>query len=348
MGAAAGVNFGYASHGLTVGDYDNDSWLDIYVGGYFSQRCRLFRNNGDGTFANVTAAAGLTGYPDTRTVSFVDYDNDGWLDIFASHHDFYSYSNVMWHNLGDGTFTNVSVELGLSGEFIGDYFGVGWADFDNDGAVDLFAAGHIDKYRLFRNLNCPGNFLHVNLVGTLSNRSAIGALATVYARGQSWTRQVTAGSGRQDYGSLTLEFGLATSNEVDSLVVYWPSGMVERVDAPAVNQTLEMVENADPTGAGGGVPVVVAGLGLSAAPNPFNPLTSLRFRLPESFRVAGIAVFDMRGRRIRRLVVEGGSGWQAVVWDGRDEGGAAVPSGPYFARLDVDGVRAVVKLALVE
>ena len=348
VGAAAGVNFGYASHGLTVGDYDNDGWPDLYVGGYSSQRCRLFRNNGDGTFANVTAAAGLTGHDDTRTVSFVDYDNDGWLDIFASHHDFYSYSNVMWHNLGDGTFANVSVELGLSGEFIGDYFGVGWADFDNDGAVDLFAAGHIDKYRLFRNMNCPGNFLNVNLVGTLSNRSAIGAWATAYARGQSWTRFVTAGSGRQDYGSLTLEFGLATTAEVDSLVVHWPGGVVERVGPQAANQTLEIVENADPTGVGDGVPDVVAGLELSAAPNPFNPVTSLRFRLSEGFASAGLVVFDVRGRQIRRLRIEGGSGWQMVVWDGRDSGGVVVPSGSYFARLDVDGVGAVVKMMVVE
>jgi len=197
-------------------------------------------------------------------------------------------------------------------------------------------------------MDCPGNFLHLNLIGTLSNRSAIGAWATVHARGQSWTRFVTAGSGRQDFGSLTLEFGLATSAEVDSLVVHWPSGVVERVGALAVNQTLEMVENADPTAVGDGVPEVAGELELSAAPNPFNPLTSLRFKLPEWFGSVGLAVFDVRGRHIRRLGVEDGSGWQTVVWDGRDDRGAAVPSGPYFARLDVDGVGAVVKLALVE
>ncbi len=117
---------------------------DLYLGGYSSQRCRLYRNNQDGTFTDATSDAGLLGYDDTRTVSFVDYDNDGWLDIFASHHNFYSYSNVMWHNLGDGTFVNVSVALGLSGEWIGDYFGIGWADYNNDGATDLFAAGHIE------------------------------------------------------------------------------------------------------------------------------------------------------------------------------------------------------------
>jgi len=347
VGAVAGVNFAYASHGLTVGDYDNDGWPDLYVGGYSSQRCRMFRNNGDGTFANVTVAAGLTGYPDTRTVSFVDYDNDGWLDIFASHHDFYSYSNVMWHNLGDGTFVNVAVDLGLSGEFIGDYFGLGWADYDADGAVDLFAAGHIDKYRLFRNLNCPGNFLHVNLVGSPSNRSALGAWATVFSRGQSWTRLVTAGSGRQDFGSLTLEFGLATNTDIDSLVVHWPSGRVQRVGQLSANQTLELVED------GGTSPVTddvlgpIPGFELNSAPNPFNPATSLRFHLPEQAESVQLAIYDTRGRLIRRLDIDRNLEWQSVLWNGRTDGGAATPSGQYFAHLDVDGIHEVIKLSLV-
>jgi hypothetical protein len=347
VGVVAGVNFAYASHGLTVGDYDNDGWPDLYVGGYSSQRCRMFRNNGDGTFANVTVAAGLTGYPDTRTVSFIDYDNDGWLDIFASHHDFYSYSNVMWHNLGDGTFVNVAVDLGLSGEFIGDYFGLGWADYDADGAVDLFAAGHIDKYRLFRNVNCPGNFLYVNLVGSQSNRSALGAWATVYSRGHSWTRLVTAGSGRQDFCSLTLEFGLGTNTDIDSLVVHWPSGVVQRVGQLSTNQTLELVED------GGTSPVTddlvspIPGFELNSAPNPFNPTTSLRFHLPELAESVQLAIYDTRGRLIRRLDIDRNLEWQSVLWNGRTDGGAATPSGQYFARLDVDGIHEVIKLSLV-
>ena len=348
VGADAGVNFAYASHGLTVGDYDNDGWPDLYVGGYSSQRCRMFRNNGDGTFANVTAAAGLTGYPDTRTVSFVDYDNDGWLDIFASHHDFYSYSNVMWHNLGDGTFADVAVELGLSGEWIGDYFGVGWADHDADGAVDLFAAGHIDKYRLFRNMNCPGNFLHLNLIGSQSNRSAIGARATAYAGGQSWTRLVTAGSGRQDCGSLTLNFGLATSTAVDSLVVHWPSGVIQHVGPLVANQIMELIESGGTSPVGDRLPSAISGLELSAAPNPFNPATSLRFHLPEQPTSLRLAIHDPRGRLIRRLEVDRNAGWQTVVWNGRSDGGAPAPSGQYFARLDVDGRHEVIKLSLVQ
>ncbi len=155
----AGVSYTDGGHGLDVGDYNNDGLIDIYVGSYSSLNCALFKNNGDGTFTNVANLTGTTGYHDTRTATFVDYNNDGWLDIFSSHHNFYTYSNTMLRNNGDDTFTEVAVSLGISGEWIGDYFGVGWADYNLDGAVDFFAAGHIDKYKLFKNNNNTGNYL---------------------------------------------------------------------------------------------------------------------------------------------------------------------------------------------
>ncbi len=329
VAAQAGVAFMSASHGLTVGDYDNDGWLDLYVGGYSAQRCRLYRNQGDGTFADVTAAAGVTGYPDTRTVSFTDFDNDGHLDIFASHHDFYSYSNVMWHNQGDGTFTDVGAELGLSGEWVGDYFGVGWADHDGDAAVDLFAAGHIDRYRLFRNTACPGEALLVDLVGTASNRSAVGALATAHAGERSWTRAVVGSSGRRDGSSLSLHFGLGDVAQVDSVLVHWPGGRVETFAGPfAAGQRLTLTEEAAPTTAASPAP---GRLVLTAAPNPFNP------RVTVSFAGAGdgpvvLAVYDLRGRHLRTLARAGGSAGR-LVWDGRDGAGREAPSGIYELRL---------------
>ncbi len=242
LASAASVAWAGAAHGLAAGDYDNDGWPDLYVGSYSSPGCVLYRNLGNGTFADVTTSAGVLGHNDTRTVSFTDYDNDGFLDIFVSHHNFYSYSNIMWHNNGDGTFTDVGVALNLSGEFIGDYFGLGWADFNADGFPDLFAAGHIDKYVLHRNDECPGDFLMIDLVGIESNRSAIGARARLSTCGRELTRFVTAGSGRQDFNSLTLEFGLGDCTEASSLEITWPSGAVQHLGAITANQHLTVVE----------------------------------------------------------------------------------------------------------
>jgi hypothetical protein len=238
----ANASYTGAAHGLASGDFNNDGCVDIYIGSYGNLSCRLLKNNGDGTFTNVTAPSGTSGHNDTRTVTFADYNNDGYLDIFSSHHDFYSYSNTLLRNNGDGTFTNVAADMNISGEWIGDYFGVGWGDYNNDGAVDLFAAGHIDKYRLFKNTNCPGNFLNVKLNGIESTRNAVGAKVEVWIQGEAITHWVSGGEGKHDFNSFNLHFGLGESETIDSLVISWPSGIVQKLGNVTINQFLNIDE----------------------------------------------------------------------------------------------------------
>ncbi len=346
VAAAAGVAWTGATHGLDAGDYDNDGRPDLYLGAYSSPGCKLYRNNGDGTFSDRAVSAGVLGHQDTRTVSFVDYDNDGHLDIFASHHDFYSYSNEMWHNLGDGNFEETSTPLGLDGEWIGDYFGVGWADYNNDGAPDLFAAGHIDKYRLFRNDACPGNSLAVRLIGSESNASAIGARATLHYCDRAITRWVKAGSGRHDGHGLPLIFGMDDCELADSLVIAWPSGIVERSGPYAAGQRLDIVENLDLT------PVAetsfAGALELRCWPNPCNPLSTLQFELstPGDVRVE---IFAVNGRRMGELTLgprPGGA--QTVAWRGDDGAGNPLPSGLYLLRLSAAGELARTKVMILK
>lgn len=336
--AAAGVEFGGSTTGITVGDWNNDGLPDLYLANYSAPGCKLFENNGDGTFSDVTSAAGVTGHTDTRTAAFTDYNNDGWLDIFVSHHDFYTYSNIMWRNNGDGTFSDVGSQLGLSGEFIGDYFGTAWGDYNNDGDIDLFAVGHIDKYVLFRNdqsETLPANYLTVTLRGTDSNRDAVGAWATAQFGSTALTRWVKGGEGYHDFHSFPLEFGLYDAETVGSLEIHWPSGLVETHYDIAANQHITAVEGEGFSGIEI-PPEPVPGLPvLRVSQNPCRGAL-VAFLSPGSGQ---LSVFDCSGRLVESFqAAPGRSG--SVLWDPGERTGLFLlryetPSGATEARVVV-------------
>jgi len=336
--SGSGAEWNGGTSGVAAGDYDNDGWTDLYLGNTSSPGCKLFRNNGDGTFDDVTSAAGVTGYTDTRTPSFVDYNNDGWLDIFVSNHDFYVNSNQMYRNEGDGTFTEVGEQLGLSGEMMGDYFGTGWADFDLDGDPDLFAAGHIDKYNLFRNdmgETMPAAYLTLDLEGTESSYCGIGAVVTAHLGSMVLTRTVRAGQGMHDFHSLPVELGLYDCTEVQTLEVAWPSGIVDSYANVAADQYITVVEGDSLyTGLASG-PASAPQLGsvrLVCRPNPFSGELVVTVE-GMAASGSGLEVYDLSGRRVRRLDPDSGeAGGRDYLWDGRDGSGQPLPEGVYLIR----------------
>jgi len=153
--AAAGLSGGFTSG--TWGDFDNDGWLDFYAAGTAD---RLYRNDGDGTFTDVTVAAGNVRDPYPSTASgWGDCDRDGFIDLYVANGEDWNggnpvyYPDILWHNDGDGTFTDVTVAANVS-EGNHPYYGrgVAWADFDNDGWLDIY----VSNYRL------SPNYLYLN------------------------------------------------------------------------------------------------------------------------------------------------------------------------------------------
>jgi hypothetical protein len=147
---------------LVLTDYDNDGHPDVLVlrGGWWGAQgaypMSLLRNRGDGTFEDVTVAAGLLSAQSTQTAAWADYDNDGWLDLFVGHESKPGdpHPSQLFHNNHDGTFTEVGAASGLSD--LGFVKGVAWGDYNNDGRPDLYVSVMYGHNRLFRN-DGPGD-----------------------------------------------------------------------------------------------------------------------------------------------------------------------------------------------
>jgi enediyne biosynthesis protein E4 len=180
-----GMPQNYYGMGVAVGDYDNDGFEDIYVTGYGGNT--LYHNNGDGTFTDVTKKAGVVAGGWSASAGFFDYDNDGKLDLFVTryvnwtfktnrycgekqpgyraycHPDNYDgVANILYHNNGDGTFTDVSLKAGIANPN-GKGLGVSFADYDGDGFTDIFVANDSVQCFLYHN-NGNGTFSEVGLL----------------------------------------------------------------------------------------------------------------------------------------------------------------------------------------
>lgn len=247
-----------AGMGTDMADYDNDGLLDIFVTNLDMETNTLYRNLGQGLFEDVTSESGH-GEPSLRFVgfgtAFVDYDNDGYLDVVVANGHIldnatyfrdnitYAQRNLLFRNRGAGTFAEVSSRAGPGFALEKVSRGLAAADFDNDGDVDLLITNNGQTADLLRNDGGnQHNSLLVRLVGTKSNRDAVGARLTLIVGSMTQTREVKAGSSYLGQNELRAHFGLGQAARIDRLEVRWPSGTVERFERLEANQIVTIVE----------------------------------------------------------------------------------------------------------
>lgn len=226
---------------ISLGDYDNDGWLDLYISDFQQASDHIWHNDHQGNFSEVSYAVGIE--DPTRNVlsfggGFFDYDNDGWLDLFIANGHVYpeveavqpqtrfKQINKLFHNERNGRFletTNVAGD-GFKTPYVGR--GVAFADFDNDGFLDVVVGNNGDSPLVLHDSGGNGNhFVNFRLVGKKSNRDAIGARVRVVAGGLLQMREIAGGGSYLSQSDLRANFGLGKTTRVESVEVLWPSGL---------------------------------------------------------------------------------------------------------------------------
>ncbi|MCG8329049.1 MAG: FG-GAP-like repeat-containing protein [Chitinophagales bacterium] len=221
------------SVGGSWGDYDNDGDIDLFVANAANQANNLYRNDGNGSFTKVNAGELTSLEAHSHGSTWLDYDNDGWLDIYIANDQ--GQANALFHNNRNGQFTLIE---NASLKQLHSSFGVGWSDYDKNGSLDLFVANRAgDNNLLISNDRAAcSNYLCIQLEGSSSNRSAIGAAVKVKANiyGESiWQHRVIegqSGGGIGGQNSQSLHYGLGNADKVDSVIVIWPSGYEQAID----------------------------------------------------------------------------------------------------------------------
>ena len=250
-----------AGMGSAAGDFDGDGHLDLAKTNFIEEPSNLYRNNGDGSFDEAVHRYGIGG--NTRYmgwgVSFLDFDNDTWPDLFMVNGHVYpelegvmpnnpgKQGRLLYRNINGKRFEDISVSAGPAVTARHSSRGLAVGDFDNDGDLDVFITNENETPSLLRNDTTPiGGFLSIRLIGVKSNSDGIGARVTVTAAGRRMVQEVRSGSSFMSQNDLRLHFGLGAAKIVDKIEVRWPvrGGLVETLTNVEPNQFITITESA--------------------------------------------------------------------------------------------------------
>ena len=353
-----GINANDVEVGSVPTDINNDGWIDIFTGNRSSVNNKLFLNNGNGIFNDISTTAGINEKGLGMGVLSFDYDNDLDMDLYwttwpGNNAPFQS--NALYQNQGDNTFINKALETntldstgwgiscnagdidndGFEDFFVSNGFssistqsilfrnnngvnfqditssvlgnltwdgrGVAFADYDNDGDLDICLTGGVGvDTKLWRNDSVnSNNWVILKLEGTTSNRSAIGARVEITAGGQTLVKEVSGGAGRGSFNSLPVEFGLGTASIISNVKVRWPNGNIENFNNININKKQTLIEGASTLLVND---YLLKNNSIKIFPNPSKNVINLN--LGELSGQFSVKIITSRGRLIHKGVFE--------------------------------------------
>jgi enediyne biosynthesis protein E4 len=241
----------HGTMGVTVGDYDNDGLLDVFVANWIREGNTLYKNQGGHVFEDVTETSGLShlGFEWCGWgTKFFDFDNDGWLDLWITFghtneqvekvypQESFAEPNYLLRNEGGKQFVNVSAPVGLSSLPKRSGRGAAFADIDNDGDIDVLVINKNEVPILLRNDGGNrNNWLMIRTEGVKSNRSGIGARITVTAGGSRRIFEVRSSESYLSGNDLRVHVGMGDQKQADAIDIRWSRGQVDHYTNVAVN-----------------------------------------------------------------------------------------------------------------
>jgi hypothetical protein len=315
-------------------DYDNDGDSDLFIakcrGGVTTANINeLHRNNGNGTFTNVSVAANMADPVQTWSSAWGDFDNDGDMDALVGASSNANGMHKLMKNNGDGTFTDVTAGSGYD-----TFASMGIEhvahDFNNDGFVDVFGAGNAiminngnmtftpysvaptngpigdlnndgfldvqNGSTIYYNNPNANHWIKINLKGIQSNSNGIGARVEIYGAWGKQIRDVRSGDGFRNMSTLNTHFGLGTETQITQVVIIWPSGVIDTIVNPTSNQALTVIE-------GSTLGVAENNLGnFTMYPNPANDFIRFNTANPNE-KIKTVTIYDITGKIVKKTSV---------------------------------------------